>query len=281
MLQPSSQNTASAASIQANILDFNWYLLLKWSLVFAVAILSTLPLSLVVFYGSEEQRQLSNMLSMTLMLLSNFLLTKRAVDFTISIPVGVVALMEFISSLRNTVDELLQSTRVIKRTSSQKTASMATYSPKKGISVTDLWAAHSAKRAWAVQGANFKCKSGELVLILGDEGSGKTRLLTAIAELLLEPPKRARSTTLVRGKVYVGGVDSSDWDPSQLRHYIGVVLNDVGCVAKAADLVSGSSLEDILDPSSGGCSGQREKAAVGVALQVCDHLCQIFTIMIL
>jgi ABC-type multidrug transport system fused ATPase/permease subunit len=276
MLQPSSRNTASAASIQASILDFNWCLLLKWSLIFGVAVLSTLPLSLVAFYGSEEQRQLSNMLSMTLMLLSNFWLTKRAIDFTMSIPVGVVALMEFISSLGNTVDELFQSTSVVKRTSSQHTASMAAYSPKKGISVTDLWAAHSAKRAWAVQGANFKCKSGELVLILGDEGSGKTRLLTAIAELLLEPPKRARSTTLVRGKVHVGGVDSLEWDRSQLRHYIGVVLNDVGCVAKAADLVSGSSLEDILDPSSGGRSGQREKAAVAIALQVCFQPCHYF-----
>jgi hypothetical protein len=75
-----------------------------------------------------------------------------------------------------------------------------------------FWAAHSAKCAWAVQGANFKCKSGDLVWILGDEGSEKTHLLTAIVELLLEPLKTALSTTLVRGKVHVVGVELSEWD---------------------------------------------------------------------
>ena len=65
-------------------------------------------------------------------------------------------------------------------------------------------------------------------MTLGPEGSGKTRLLTAIAEhVFAPPPKSARTTTHVRGSVTVAGVDLSKWDKRQLHKRVGVLLNDV------------------------------------------------------
>ena len=89
---------------------------------------------------------------------------------------------------------------------------MVTASPTRGITVSDLWAAHSSRRAWAVRGSNVQCQNGEVVQILGGDGSGKTRLLTAIAERIFAPPKSARTTTYVRGSITVAGVDISKWD---------------------------------------------------------------------
>ena len=264
MLQPSPRRMDTGTSKKDS--SFTFAALQKWLLILLAGITLSLPLELHFVYGIEANKQFSYVSQISLVLLSAFILTKRAINWTMTTPVGAPVMIAFVASLSKAIDELL-STRKSPHVDLRLTA---TASPTKGIVVTDLWAAHSAKRAWAVQGANLQCRSGEVVLILGDEGSGKTRLLTAIAEIILEPPKRARSTTHVRGKVNIGGLDSSQWDRAQLKNRFGVVLNDVGSVAKAAELVSGSSLEEILDPTVTGSAGHagKERNAVGIALQV-------------
>ena len=122
-------------------------------------------------------------------------------------------------------------------------------SPTIGLSVKDLWAAHTAKRAWAVRGATFECHNGEVVAILGDDGAGKTRLLTAIAEALVNPAKRSLTTTKVRGSVSIGGLDSMKWDREQLKKKLGLFLNDVRTIADNAEFMSGLTLEEILEPA--------------------------------
>lgn len=71
---------------------------------------------------------------------------------------------------------------------------MLTANPSKGIDVSDLWAAHSSRQAWAVRGANLQCRNGQVILILGGNGTGKTRLLTSLAEHIFVPPRSARTT---------------------------------------------------------------------------------------
>ncbi len=124
-------------------------------------------------------------------------------------------------------------------------------SPTVGLSVRDLWAAHTSKRAWAVRGASFDCHNGEIVAILGDDGEGKSRLLTAIAEALVNPAKRSLTTTKVRGSVSIGGLDSMKWDRDQLKKRLGLFLNDVRTIADNAEFMSGFTLEEILEPMDG------------------------------
>ena len=146
---------------------------------------------------------------------------------------------------------------------------MLTASPTKGITVSDLWAAHSSRRAWAVKGANINCQNGEVCIIIGEDGSGKTRLLTAIVEHMFPPPKSARTTTHVRGSIYLAGVDTSKWDRNQLQKRVGVLLNDVRTVSDYASLMAGCTLEEILEPVlAGGRAGPKERNSMSAAMKV-------------
>ena len=186
--------------------------------------------------------------------------------------------ISFLSSLDGTVNEVLMS----QQPSQMNLQLAASISPTKGLTVTDLWAAHTAKRAWAVRGAHLTCRNGEVVVILGDDSAGKSRLLTAISEAIVAPPRRALSTTKVRGTISVGGLDVSKWDRDQLKKRVGLVLNDVRTVSDTAELVSGLTLEEILEPMDGvhnpgephGLS-KHEKSALNLALQVCSFPCYI------
>jgi len=127
----------------------------------------------------------------------------------------------------------------------------ASISSSAGLTVHDLWSAHSARRAWAVRGANFACQNGEILMVLGDDGAGKSRLLTTLAESILAPSKRAQTSIKVRGNISIGGVDVTKWDPNQLRKRVGLMLNDVRTSADLSQIFSGLTIEEILDPSDG------------------------------
>ncbi len=87
-----------------------------------------------------------------------------------------------------------------------------------------------------------------MILVLGDVSSGKTRLLTAIAEAIATPPKRSRSTILVQGKIKVGGVELNQWDRPVIMRKMGIHLNDARSISTFSQLNSGSSLAGILRP---------------------------------
>ncbi|MGE5206865.1 MAG: ATP-binding cassette domain-containing protein, partial [Chlamydiota bacterium] len=65
---------------------------------------------------------------------------------------------------------------------------------------------------------NLKVQSGELLVLLGRSGSGKTTTLKLVNRLL-EPSS---------GQVLVEGRASMDWDPIQLRRRIGYAIQEVG-----------------------------------------------------
>jgi len=174
----------------------------------------------------------------------------------------------FLRSVASTVSD-------IGRPQQQTMQLAATTNPMAGLVVKDLWVAHTAKRAWAVRGAGFACRNGEVVIVLGDDGSGKTRLLTSLVESMVAPPRRALSSTRVRGAITLGGLDVSKWDRPQLKKRLGVVLNDVRTVADMARVFGGVALEEILEPVDGLKSadpshqpGAREKAAVHLGLKI-------------
>lgn len=139
----------------------------------------------------------------------------------------------------------------------------------KGISVNDLWVAHTSKRAWSTQGVSFQCRAGEIVLILGNtstggsSGCGKTRLLVSLSELVHTPllaevsssQKTAKSTMLVRGSVSVCGTvlantqsQSQQQDQYLDPNRVGILIQDVSNLSDLAKILSGSNLEEILEP---------------------------------
>uniref|UniRef100_A0A7S4AKX4 ABC transporter domain-containing protein n=1 Tax=Pseudo-nitzschia australis TaxID=44445 RepID=A0A7S4AKX4_9STRA len=182
------------------------------------------------------------------------------------------------SVVKNFQADLVSTKHEIEESNKINAQVMASISPSAGISVRDLWAAHATKRAWAVRGANLQCKNGEILAILGEDGNGKTRLLTTLAEALTFPPKRTTTTNKVRGFISVGGLEISKWNRKMLKRRLGVLLSDVRVIADSASLFSGWTMEEILEPidgvrSSNNDSLQRtytsaEKSAMLLALKL-------------
>lgn len=178
------------------------------------------------------------------------------------------------SSVTYFFQKLLDTVTEVKKLAAESSSgadfqAMLTASPTKGITVVDLWAAHSSRRAWATKGANIKCHNGEVVLIIGEDGGGKTRLLTAITEQIFAPPKLARTTTYVRGSITIAGVELSKWDRTQLQRRVGVFLNDVRTISDYSSLMAGCTLEEILEPvNDSGRTNPKERNSISVAMKV-------------
>ncbi len=65
---------------------------------------------------------------------------------------------------------------------------------------------------------NLSIPKGELLVLLGRSGSGKTTTLKLINHLLIP----------TEGKVLVQGLPTTDWDRIQLRRRIGYVIQEIG-----------------------------------------------------
>jgi len=70
----------------------------------------------------------------------------------------------------------------------------------------------------AVDGVTLKVESGELLVLLGSSGSGKTTTLKMVNRLI-EPSA---------GKVLIDGQDTAEQEPHELRRRIGYVFQMVG-----------------------------------------------------
>ncbi|MFQ3582958.1 MAG: ATP-binding cassette domain-containing protein [Chloracidobacterium sp.] len=73
-------------------------------------------------------------------------------------------------------------------------------------------------RAIVLDGISLRVGAGELVMLLGASGSGKTSLLK-LMNRLLEP---------TAGEVWVEGRPAVDWNPVHLRRRMGYVMQDAG-----------------------------------------------------
>jgi len=153
----------------------------------------------------------------------------------------------FVALLKDTVEER----RKLLAAPPPELSMKGSFSPTAGIVVKDLWSSHTTKRAWAVRGASLSCQNGEVLVLLGDDGAGKSRLITTIAESLVSPPRKTLSTQRVRGSISVAGLEVSKWDNNLLKRRLGVSLSDVRSVSDTAQILSGLSLEEILDPCDG------------------------------
>ena len=74
------------------------------------------------------------------------------------------------------------------------------------------------KQRALVSQLNFEVHRGEILVLLGRSGCGKTTTLKLINRLLLP----------TSGEVWVEGKPTSRWNPIQLRRRVGYVIQEVG-----------------------------------------------------
>jgi ABC-type multidrug transport system fused ATPase/permease subunit len=222
------------------------YRLLGGTMILAPLVVSYFVGRSPVESASHAGLHWNSVLDVSVILAFVFGLVCNAMDDVVSSMGFRPAIAGFLSVLSTTVEEVMSSNRGLADMQFQ-----ASITPNAGITVRDLWAAHTTKRAWAVRGASLQCKNGEILVLLGDDGAGKTRLLTTLAESMVFPPKRSLSSNKVRGSIHLSGVDVSKWDRSLLKRRVGILLSDVRTAADTANFVSGSTLEEILEPMDG------------------------------
>lgn len=86
------------------------------------------------------------------------------------------------------------------------------------IAVECLDVAYRLNRRHLVEKLNFKVFQGEVLVLLGRSGSGKTTTMKLINNLL----------TPTSGEVLVMGKRTTEWNPIQLRRKIGYVIQEIG-----------------------------------------------------
>ena len=243
-----------------------------------LSVLSIAPVMVSFFVGEASINTFAStilrwdsVLDVSVIFFFVFLLANTAMKDTIESTERRPPAQGFLTTLSKTLEEIQASNR--KETDIQF---MTSVSPTAGLLVKDLWAAHTMKRAWAVRGVNLQCRNGEVLALLGDDGAGKTRLLTAIAESLIAPPKRALTSNKVRGLISIGGVEGSKWSVGLLKRRLGIFLSDIRTVADAASLFSGWTMEEILEPVDGLRTidpshklSSSERSSIISALKVC------------
>lgn len=219
----------------------------------ASAILLSLPLLLQHYYGfslsstSNSFPSWGSLIDVSTVLLLTQLLSWKAMSSSLVADECRGAVSGFVTSLRKATNERLSRLNSPPLSLQQQVS----ISPSAGLEVKDLWAAHTTKRAWAVRGVSLECRNGNVLLILGDDSAGKSRLLTALAEAISCPPPQALTTTRVRGSIRVAGVELNRWDSKLLQKRVWSVLHDVRSMSDFAQILSGMSLEEILEPSGG------------------------------
>ncbi len=86
------------------------------------------------------------------------------------------------------------------------------------IVLRDVWKSFDEGRTFAVQGVSLEIAKGEILVLLGSSGSGKTTTLKMINRLI-EP---------TRGTIEIDGRNIFEMDPVALRRSIGYVFQGIG-----------------------------------------------------
>ena len=86
------------------------------------------------------------------------------------------------------------------------------------ICLRDIGKSYDGGHTWAVEKLDLEVPQGQLLVLLGESGCGKTTTLKMINRLI-EP---------TRGRIEIEGQDVLALDPSVLRRGIGYVFQNVG-----------------------------------------------------
>lgn len=86
------------------------------------------------------------------------------------------------------------------------------------IEIKDVWKSFDEGKTYAVRGVTFSISEGEIIVLLGSSGSGKTTTLKMINRLI-EP---------TRGEIFVDGTDVRELNRVRFRRSIGYVFQGIG-----------------------------------------------------
>lgn len=84
------------------------------------------------------------------------------------------------------------------------------------ITFENVWFRYSSDSEWVLKDVSFECPAGEHWAIVGPTGSGKTTIISLILKFY-EPQK---------GRILLNGIDLKDLSQSEIRHRVGLVLQD-------------------------------------------------------
>lgn len=86
------------------------------------------------------------------------------------------------------------------------------------IEFNDVWKSYNRGDTWVAGGINLEVPEGELLILLGASGCGKTTTLKMVNRLI----------DATRGTIRVDGREVSQVDPVELRRGIGYVFQSIG-----------------------------------------------------
>lgn len=114
---------------------------------------------------------------------------------------------------------LLDEKSVIENPEQPKHLDPATF--RGDIAFDDVWFSYSAdpktEDDYVLKGVSFEAKAGEAIALVGATGSGKTTIISLLN----------RFYDIQKGRITIDGIDIRDLDQHNLRHHIGIVLQDV------------------------------------------------------
>jgi len=84
------------------------------------------------------------------------------------------------------------------------------------IEFKDVWLSYRAGEP-VLKNVSFRVRAGEKVALVGSTGGGKTSIISALC----------RFYDVERGAILVDGIDVREWNKQELRHHLGLVLQDV------------------------------------------------------
>jgi ATP-binding cassette subfamily B protein len=130
--------------------------------------------------------------------------------------------------------------------------------PAAGVCFENVTFTYPGATEPAVRNVSFQLKPGRSLALVGENGSGKTTLIKLLTRLYVPSS----------GRITLDGLDLRDWNPSTLRHRVGVIFQDFARYQlKVGENIGVGDVEHFADEAR-----WREAAALSMAAPFVEDL---------
>ncbi|HSI90842.1 MAG TPA: ABC transporter ATP-binding protein, partial [Adhaeribacter sp.] len=181
---------------------------LYYSIYFPVAeVIGAAGTGLLVWYGAkgvlDHDVTLGTLIAFIMYIAMFFRPIRQIADRFNTLQLGVVSTERIL--------KLLDSSELISDSGELKPATL-----KGDVKFDNVWFAYNDEE-YVLKGISFEVKSGQTVALVGATGAGKTSIINLLS----------RFYEINKGTIAIDGHDLKDYDLSELRKHIGLVLQDV------------------------------------------------------